>query len=245
MLCLLLACPATPEPVAPPLPFDDDDATEPAPWVTQDVRLGRVDGEPVPEGNRLAFGALRIECAPGPEPGLDNEDPLAEAVARWVVTLDVRGWASVTDPARLFLWDGTPEPVLGLHLLEWPGRIEMTQSPSGSSSEPFGHDRWVQSVPVFDDAQVASSLGGTTLSCLDEAGSPDLDRHDAMVCALDARDLDTRHCWFCGPDLGEPSSMQGDTVGRIGNPSIPGLPPLTVTAAVQCAYGPAPPARDR
>lgn len=241
----VLGCAAAPEPIPPPLPFDDDDSAEAPPLVDQDVDIGRVDGGPVPQGARLGLESLRIDCAPGPDPALDNEDPLAEALARWIVTLEVRGWASVTDPARLLLWDGDPDPVLGTHRLAWPGRQAMEQSPGGSSAEPFGFDRWVQSVPVFDDLQVANTVGGTTLSCLDAGGALDVARHDAMLCALDARDLETRHCWFCGDHLGEPSSTTGDTVGRLGNPGIPGLPPLTVTAEVQCAYGPPEPERRR
>ncbi len=245
-LIVLTGCVAPIEAVPPPLPFDDDDsAQEESPLVDLDVEVGRVDGGSVPQGSPLRLMSMRIDCAAGPDPQVDNEDPLAEAIARWLVSVDVEGWASVTDPARLFLWDGIADPDLATHRLGWPGRQPMAQAPSGSSSEPFGHDRWIQSVPVFEDAITADTVGGTTLSCLDLAGEPIPAVHDAMVCALDARDLSTRHCWFCGPHLGEPSSTLGDSVGRISNTGVPGLPPLTVTAEVDCAYGPVPPEQGR
>jgi len=245
-LFTLAGCVAPTDAVPPPLPFDDDDsAQEERPLVDLDVQIARVDGGAIPQGSPLSLTGLRIDCAAGPDPNVDNEDPLAEAIARWLVTVDVEGWASVTDPMRLFLWDGVPDPDLGTHRLAWPGRQAMAQAPSGSSTEPFGHDRWVQSVPVFEDPVAADTLGGTTLSCLDGVGDPAPELHNAMVCALDARDLETRHCWFCGPHLGEPSSIVGDTVGRISNTGVPGLPPLTVTAEVECAYGPVPPDEGR
>jgi hypothetical protein len=245
-LSLLVGCAAPTEAVSPPLPFDDDDSgTEESPLVDLDVRIGRVDGGAVPQGSPLRLTTLRVDCAAGPDPDVDNEDPLAEATARWLVTVDVEGWASVTDPARLFLWEGIPDPDLATHRLAWPGRAAMTQAPSGASSEPFGHDRWVQSVPVFDDPTTADTVGGTTLDCLDSSGEPAPSVHDVMVCALDARDLETRHCWFCGQHMGQPSSTAGDTVGRIGVTGVPGLPALTVTAEVVCAYGPVPSERGR
>lgn len=245
-VCVLAAavvgCPPAPTPEPPPLPFDDDDSA--AIPFDDDRDLGYVSGDPVLQGRALALGTIRIDCAPGPDPDVDNEDPLAEAVARWLVTLDVGGWASVTDPARLFVWNGEPNEQ-GQHALAWPGRVEMSQDPTGSSAEPFEFDRWVQAIPVFEDATMAAQAGGTTLSCLDEAGAVDVARHDVMLCALDARDLTTRHCWFCGEHLGEPSTVPGDSVGRIGAPGIPGLPPLSVTAEVSCAYGPVPPDSDQ
>ena len=239
LLSLLVGCAAGPPPASRALPLDDDDSAETqTPAVSVIHELGYVHGAPVPRGARLALTALRIDCASGPDPALDNEDPLAEATARWLVTFDARGWASVTDPPRLFVWDGALDPQLATHALAVTGREPMGQSPGGSSAEPFGFDRWAQQIPVFDDAQVAGSLGGTTLSCLDGGGGLDAAAHDVMLCALDARDLQTRHCWFCGDHFGEPAGAVGDAVGRIGAPGIPGLPPLSVTEQVTCAYGP-------
>ena len=235
---VLAGCPAAPTPTAPPLPFDDDDSAE-DPGFQADHGLGYVSGDPILPGSALTLGSLRIDCASGPDPTLDNEDPAAEAVARWLVAVEVEGWASVTDPMRLFIWDGVADPTTDRHALAWPGRIAMEQQSAGGSSEPFGFDAWRQAVPVFTDPAAANTVGGTTLSCLDAGGLLDVERHDVMVCALDARDLTTRHCWFCGDHLSAPSTIAGDTVGRIAVPGVPGLPSLEVTEQVECAYGPA------
>lgn|GEM_PF-6477293 len=230
----LAACTA---PVSPPAQPPGD----PTPSLEQgidwgDVDLGRVDGEPVLQGSNLSLTELTVRCAPGPDPRLDNEDPGAEAEHRWLIELKTRGWASVTAGVRVFVWDGDTD-ASGRHQLAYRAGVSMSQVPSGQSSAPYGTDQYALTIPVLPDLGDAEAIAGTVLQCLDPVGMPTVQAHDLMVCALDARDLETTACWFCGEHLGAPSTPTPDTVGRISYAPGPLASAFSVTETVQCTYG--------
>ena len=232
MLLFVTACRTAPVEVGPPLPYDlGRDSERQLPSVTL------VDPDPDVPGLPLALDELRVDCLSGPDPAFDNEDPEAQADARWRLELSTRGWASVTLGVRPFLWDGVPNPQTGRHALAWRAPESMQQDPSGQSDEPYVADRWELEIPVFENPELASAVGGTTLRCQDPEGSLEVAQHDVMVCATDARDLETRHCWFCGDHLGEPVTAL-DTVGSVSGAPGPGGSTFSVTASVDCAYGP-------
>lgn len=113
----------------------------------------------------------------------------------------------------------------------------MSQVPAGQSQDPYEYDRFALDIPVMSDDVAASEVHGTALGCLDPAGALAVASHNLMVCATDARDLETVHCWFCGPDLGGPSLPEPDTVGRVSSAPGPGGASFVVTNTVSCAYG--------
>lgn len=228
---------STPGP-APPLPTVTGEPTPPLDEGVDlsNVELGRVDGQPIPDGSMLLMGRLRVDCLPGPDPSLDNEDPAAQAEERWALSLDTLGWASVTNGIRAFLWDGAADPSTDLHRLAFRAGVSMRQVPAGQSVGPYEYDQWSLAIPVLADPVAADSVQGTTLGCSD-SGALAAAAHDVMVCALDARDLETVSCWFCGTHLGQSASPPPDTVGRISSAPGPGGASFSVTEVVECTYG--------
>lgn len=231
----LVAC-AEPTPSAPP-PLDDPEAPiiEDG-YDLSDVELGRVDGRPVPDGSALILQDLAVSCLPGPDPSLDNEDPAAQAHERWALSLTTFGWASVTNGVRVFVWDGGTQEGSDVHRLMYSAPVSMGQVPSGQSDEPYGFDRWELEIPVLAEPTAAQAVQGTVLPCSAD-GVLVAALHDLMVCATDARDLETVLCWFCGDHLGEPSAPAPDTVGRVSSAPGPGGASFTVTDPVSCTYG--------
>lgn len=236
---LIAGCTSGPVPPPPVVPGPTPDPPVDEPFDPADYSLGRVDGRPVPEGSSLSLRSLTVDCAPGPDPSLDNEHPAAQADERWMISLETRGWASVTHGVRAFLWDGAPDAGTDLHRLAYRAGVSMRQIPSEQSADPYEYDAWRQAIPVLSDPVAADGVSGTTLPCSDEAGLAAA-RHDLMVCAQDARDLETVTCWFCGDHLGEPASPPPDTVGRVAYAPGPGGASFSVTDQVACAYGGAP-----
>jgi len=223
---------------APPVPSSEVDPTPPAqdPAAWGDVEIGRVDGQPVPDGSMLLLRQLRVSCLPGPDPALDNEDPAAQAEERWLLRLDTMGWASVTHGVRVFLWDGVADPTSGRHRLAFGAGVSMSQIPAGQSADPYEYDEWSLAIPVLSDSSSAASVDGSTLGCSDDGGGVS-SSHDVMVCAMDARDLETVSCWFCGTHLGQSASPAPDTVGRVSSAPGPGGDSFSVTDVVDCVYG--------